>query len=120
MREAYECKPCKVVLKQLTSEEIARIIRKLKEQSASITKPKPKPPVQQQVEQMRQEQRRDDGVFKPPVPIPVKEFEIETMDDDGEFRPYCTKIYRYFNMIFVFISVHQHQMRIRMEHSYSR
>lgn len=118
--DAFECKPCKVVVKQLTGAEIAQIFRKLQERSKSRTKPKSKPSVQQKVEEIHQEKCRVDKIFKPPIPMPVNEVEIETMNHEGKFRQHYNKINRYFNVVFVFLSAHQHQKRIRLEHNYSR
>lgn len=109
LREAFGCKPCRVVLQPISKEEIANMIHGKCSQKRKSTS----------FEEKLAKRRRDDAIFKPPVPYPVQEFEIQSINHSGKYL--ILNSAEFANRLPFFFSnftVHQHLIRIWNEHDY--
>lgn len=73
--EAYGIRPCQVRVKQLGSEDIARILYKIRNAKSQPTKSARVPCSHKPI----------DEIFKPPVPVPAECVEVHEMSHAGKY-----------------------------------
>lgn len=141
--EAYGCKPLEISVMKLSTADIHRIKKEIREQNKEHDKEHDKKPSFMPCENSKKSYKEYapiDNVFKPPVPLPVQSFVIGSINHECKFcKKFChefpiifghgfhvtyflnitiimTNLFMIFSHVF---SVHEHQIRIRTEHSYS-